>query len=176
MIKKLHKLADKILDIEYFWLIVLKIAAVFLVISCIFITAKDAWGLFFTYSESSYLELEEEARRIVTEQDYNSKYELEITNYNNQTHTMSFKLSDDSSNYVTVDIDDIENKDTKYSIERNFKSKFRYIAGSIVCLPLINILFALIVMVIFLLSYWIILFITFIFNCFRRIYKKKHLD
>lgn len=176
MIKKLHKLADKILDIEYFWPIVLKIAAVFLVISCIFITAKDAWELFFTYSESSYLALEEEAKRIVTENDFNTKYELTITNYNNQTHTMSFELSDDSSNYVTVDIDDIEDKNTEYSIERNFKSKFTFIATSIVCLPLLNILFALIVVVIFLLSSWIILFITFIVKSLYKIFHKKHLD
>ena len=100
------------------------IAAILVII---LLTAFGRWKSNYHYPENTYQHLEAEAERIIQEQDLNSKYELEITSFNNKTNKLEFILSakeESSTAKITVIVKNYQQENQKINISREYNSAF----------------------------------------------------
>ena len=101
--KKINNVIAKILQGKFLLVYFFVLFIIFLTIFCIKLTKDNNWEKVLTYPETSYTNLEEEAKRIAETHNFESKYKFKNIQYDYESKTLSFKLYDDSA-ILTVNI------------------------------------------------------------------------
>lgn len=108
------------------------------VATCAFITVNKTWGSLFIYPEQDYKVIQEEADRIISTHDFDTAYQLTITNYSNVYHSLSFELcSNESGAKLTARVKNYGLESEKISYKRMDKTHLTQILKSIFLLMIL---------------------------------------
>lgn len=82
----------------------------------VLITVQKNWDSMFIYPDEDYKVIQKEANRIITTHNFDTSYQLTITNYSNVYHSLSFELRNDSGTMLTAFVDNygLENQSISY--------------------------------------------------------------
>lgn len=117
MYKKIKNFAENCWENKSMFRMFLVAFAFWFIVACVLTTVQHKWTDMFTYPEESYVDVQEEAARIVSSHSFETDYELQITHYSNTDHSLSFELrGGDDNTYITVRVSnyDMENEEVSY--------------------------------------------------------------
>lgn len=150
MLEKIYNFFDKFNDIKTLFKLLSIITTIFFIILCTIISKKNMWKDFIKYPETEYLNLEEEATRIIHTKNFESEYNLVITKYDNRTNYLSMELSNNSTESIIVNVNDFGKVDEEIILKRNRESieentlvnvlilfSFSLILGCLIILPIV---------------------------------------
>lgn len=167
MYKKLKKFHDW--EDSHFFRIYGIIFLIICIISTIYSMKIDYWSQHFQYPPQELQNLETEATRIISEEAFNSKYDL-ITTYNSKTKLLKLDLTDDYFN-VIVEIKDYKTNNTKPTTTKRSPGKLMYFLIQIFIYFGMQLVLTIALMIIFEGISYLFLFISFIF--YNIFYKKN---
>lgn len=133
MCKKVKQLIKRCYESKYFWgKLFLAIWVIVICITCAKITIQKQWEEIFTYPEEKYQELENEANRIIDNNDFKTVYHCVINEYDNESNYLSFELSKDNA-YLYAYVENYGTENQQKNLERMDRNNGRYILRYIIC-------------------------------------------
>lgn len=138
--KKINNVIAKILQGKFLLVYFFVLFIIFLTILCFKLTKDNNWEKVLTYPETSYTNLEEEAKRIAETHNFESKYKFKNIQYDYESKTLSFKLYDDSAT-LTVNIYNYKLENQSVDTIRTETSKLQHIFINIFALIAFGVLF-----------------------------------
>lgn len=134
------------------------------IVTCVIATVQGNWNTMFIYPEEEYAEIQAEADRIISSHNFETSYELQITNYSNINHNLSFDIRGSNSSLLTVKVSNygLENEEISYS--RFTKSPTTHILLQLLAVILLIVLFAMVSGLAILIIISIIWFVAFIIH------------
>lgn len=164
MYSKIKNFAENCWENRIMFRIFLVAFVFWFIVGCIIAAVQGNWETMFVYPEDDYVKLQNEADRIIISHSFDTSYELQITNYSNRDHCLSFDLRGDNSALLTVTVKNygVENEEITY--KRFAKSPISYSALQILAILLVIALFALLSLFAILIMISIIWFVSFLIH------------
>lgn len=123
MYKKYQNTLDNLKKVKPMLIIAIVLTLVNLCFICSKITIQDQWEVLSYYPENAYESLETEAYTMIKNKNFETDYHLVITDYDNYSNDLYFKLSDEQEPAtITIFVNDYTSDNPKIDIERSSKS------------------------------------------------------
>lgn len=116
---------------------------IWFIVGCIIVTKQNNWKRMFTYPESNYQVVQKEAERMIKSHNFETNFELNITSYNNISHSLTFELRGDSNTSLTVTVTNYMQENEEVSYKRLYKSPTSHIFFQLLAIFLIIVFLAL---------------------------------
>lgn len=134
------------------------------IVTCVIATVQGNWDNMFVYPEEEYAEIQIEADRIISNKSFETSYELQITNYSNRDHSLSFDIRGSNNSLLTVNVSNYGLENEEVSYKRFTKSPTTHILLELLAVILLIVLLALVSMLAILIMISIIWLIAFIIH------------
>lgn len=164
MYKKIKNFAENCWENRSLFRLFLIMFLFWFVVGCILTTNQNKWETMFTYPENDYQIVQEEANRMIKTHDFETDFELNITNYSNTNHSLSFELRGNGSSLLTVTVTNYMQENEEISYKRFTKSPTSHIFMEILAIILVIFLFALLSGLVILICISIVWFVAFVIH------------
>ncbi len=132
--------------------------------TCVIATVQGTWDTMFVYPEEEYTEIQTEADRIISNKSFETTYELQITNYSNRDHSLSFDIRGSNNSLLTVNVSNYGLENEEVSYKRFTKTPTTHILLELLAVILLIVLLAFVSMLAILIMISFIWFIAFIIH------------
>lgn len=164
MYKKIKDFAENCWENRSIFRIFLVAFVFWFIVGCVITTVQNDWSTIFTYPEYDYQEIKEEADRIISNRDFETSYSLQITNYSNTEHSLSFDLRGKSNTLLTVNVKNYGLENEEISYKRFTKGPTSHILKELFAIILVMVMMALLSLFAILIATTIIWFIAFVIH------------
>lgn len=168
MYEKIKKFNEKIVEGKF----AIRCICILIIFMCaLIIYLMDDWQNVFYYPEQEYKVLEDEVKKMIYEQNFETNYKYRITLYDNTSKTLNINLMN-SDVYIDAYVDNFGSKDANITIIRKDDNINHQILKYFIAFFVLSTLLALWVYLLFILLSLSVLFIAFIAQKLKNKIKK----
>ncbi len=146
------------------------------IVTCVIISIQGSWDTMFIYPEEEYVEIQTEADKIILSHNFETSYDLQITNYSNSEHCLSFDIRGSNNSLLTVKVTNYGLENEEVSYKRFTKSPTTHILLKLLAIILLIVLLSILSGFGILIIISLIWFVSFIIHKIVENLNKKNIE